>query len=824
MRVLIADDETSSRSLLRMSLAAQGHQVMEAGNGVEALSALKAARFDAVISDILMPDMDGYRLCHEIRKDEKLRNLPVVIYSSTYTAPEEDVALRMGASRFLRKPAPAVAILAALEEAASQPVSQPTLSPAAEGVDVLKRYSERLVQRLEHRNVQLETAREELARSNAELLKSAAQVRLLLDSTAEGVYGLDLEGRFTFVNFACVSMLGYQSADDLLGKVAHDLIHHSRPDGTTCPGEECAIFRALGDGREASSETAVLWRADGTSLIAAHRNHPVLQGGRPVGSVVTFLDITEREQAERDRRRSEERFRRLFDSNTIGIAIADLDGVTLEANAAYVGMLGYSREELIDGKIRWNDLTPPEHRDRDRQALEELRTTGVSHPWEKEMLRRDGTRLPVLLGVAMLEASEGTCIAYFVDLSKSRNLEDQLREAQKMEAVGLLAGGVAHDFNNLLTVVLGHSELLLQRFPPGDETRDGLIEIRQAGERAGTLTRQLLALSRRQILQPAVINLNDIVTELEKMLRRLIREDIHFDLSLDRRIGRVRADPGQIEQVIMNLVVNARDAMPEGGRITIETRNFELDAAYATRHIEVVPGNYVMVAVSDTGTGMTAETRARIFEPFFTTKGPGKGTGLGLSTAHGIVTQSGGSIEVYAEPGKGAVFKVYLPEVDAPASSLNRRSDDLSVVTGTETILLVEDDDSIRALAWNILKRYGYLVIEAASGESALELSAHYAGTIHLLITDLVMPGRSGSEVAHVLQTRRPAMKVLYVSGYTTEAVFRHGLLAGKTAFLPKPFTPDALARKVRSVLDEIRNATPGAIVAARASEETHDA
>jgi two-component system, cell cycle sensor histidine kinase and response regulator CckA len=802
MNVLIADDEKVSRKLLRLTLVAEGHRVVEAANGVEALVALRASPFDAVISDILMPEMDGYRLCHEIRHDEALRDLPVVIYSSTYTSPaEEDIALGMGADSFLHKPATASVILAAVDDAINRP-QETRCNRESDGVDILKKYSERLVHKLQHRNLQLEAAKEELARANDDLQRSATQVRLLLDSTAEGIYGLDLEGRITFANFACISMLGYKSLDDLLGRVAHDLIHHSRLDGTAEPRDECIIYRALREGREARSEAEVLWRADGTNLTAAHWSHPMLRDGRLVGSVVTFIDITARELAQEQMRQSDKRFKRLFDSNTIGIVVANLSGAMLEANDVHLQTIGYTRQDFVEGRIRWNDLTPPEYREQDRLALEELRRTGVCSQWEKELLRKDGSRVPILIGIAMLEPSEGTCIAYIIDLSKSRLLEDQLRQAQKMEAVGLLAGGVAHDFNNLLTVILGHGDMLLKRLGPADPLRDGLTEIVRAGERASTLTRQLLAFSRRQILLPAVINLNDIVSDLEKMLRRLIREDIDVGLSLDRRIGRVKADPGQIEQVVMNLVVNARDAMPEGGKLTIETRNVELDAAYASRHPYVVPGPYVMVAVSDTGTGMDLATQARAFEPFFTTKGAGKGTGLGLSTVYGIVKQSGGSIEFYSEIGRGTSFKVYLPRVDDPAQTLARRSDDGQVSGGSETILLVEDDDAVRALARTILTGYGYCVLEAASGEAALELSDRHAGTIDMAVTDMVMRGRSGSETAQLLRAKRPTVKVLYVSGYTTEAVFRHGLLDGTTAFLPKPFTPQSLARKVREVLD----------------------
>ncbi len=508
-----------------------------------------------------------------------------------------------------------------------------------------------------------------------------------------------------------------------------------------------------------------------------------------------------RRQAEEGMRRSEERFRKLFDSHTIGIVIADLAGRTLEANDAYLDMLGYSREELLAGEIRWDELTPPEYLERDKKAVEELQRTGVASSWEKELLRKDGKRVPVLMGVAMLPASEGACIAYIVDLSSQKVLEERLRLSQKMEAVGRLAGGVAHDFNNLLTAILGYGSLLSSRLAPGAPGREELDEMLRASERATALTQQLLAFSRKQVLEPVVLDVNELVRNLEKMLRRLIGEDLELATKLDALAGRVRADHGQLEQVIMNLVLNARDAMPNGGRLTIETANADLDESYAQRHITVRPGRYVMVAVSDTGTGMDAETQAHIFEPFFTTKEKGKGTGLGLSTVYGIVKQSGGNIWVYSEPGKGTTFKVYLPRVGEPAEEGVPRTAGPLSTSGTGTILVVEDEPAIRALAKRVLEGRGYRVIEAGSGKDALERVRAEEGPINLLLTDLVMPDMPGTELACRLEEMRPGVRVLFMSGYTDDGVVRSGQLGSGHAFLQKPFTPGILASKVREIL-----------------------
>ncbi len=383
-----------------------------------------------------------------------------------------------------------------------------------------------------------------------------------------------------------------------------------------------------------------------------------------------------------------------------------------------------------------------------------------------------------------------------------RQSQEQLRQSQKMEAIVQLAGGIAHDFNNLLTVITGYSELMLQTLAADDLHRGNIEQIRQAGERAAALTRQLLAFSRKQVLAPTVLDLNAVVTNMDSMLRRVIGEDIELVSVPAPGLGRVQADQGQLEQVIVNLAVNARDAMPQGGRLTIETANVELDDAYARRHVSVKPGPYVMLAVSDTGCGMDAETQSRIFEPFFTSKERGKGTGLGLATVYGIVKQSGGNVWVYSEPGQGATFKIYLPRIEETVMTVEPESAPLQAPRGSETVLLVEDEEGVRTLVRTILQTNGYTVLEARHGKEAFFISGRHEGPIHLMVTDVVMPGMSGQELADRLKSSRPDMKVLFLSGYTDEAVVRHGVLKPGTAFLQKPFTPGRLARKARLVLD----------------------
>jgi nitrogen-specific signal transduction histidine kinase/CheY-like chemotaxis protein len=388
------------------------------------------------------------------------------------------------------------------------------------------------------------------------------------------------------------------------------------------------------------------------------------------------------------------------------------------------------------------------------------------------------------------------------DITERKKLEAQFRQAQKMESVGQLAGGIAHDFNNLLTVINGTAELAIAQLRPVDPLHDDLQEIRRAGERAAALTRQLLAFSRKQILQAQVLNLNTVVAEVETMLRRLIGEDIDLVVVPAEGLGSVKADPGQMEQMIANMAVNARDAMPKGGKLTIELQNVDIDEQYARQHgVAVLPGPYVMLAISDTGIGMDEATRGQIFEPFFTTKGPGKGTGLGLSTVHGIVKQSNGFIWVYSEVGQGTSFKIYLPQV-AEVADGQRRGPTIASARGTETILVVEDVGGLRNLVKSMLESVGYTVLTATDGEDALRLLEDYKEPVHLVLSDVVMPTMGGRILAERFGRTRPEMKVLYMSGYTDDVVVRHGVLDEGMPFLGKPFTVVDLTRKVREVLD----------------------
>jgi PAS domain S-box-containing protein len=512
-------------------------------------------------------------------------------------------------------------------------------------------------------------------------------------------------------------------------------------------------------------------------------------------------------------RESEKEFQKFYDEAPVGYHELDTKGRITRVNRKELEMLGYTAGEML-GKPLWNFFV---EEDTTRHVTMAKLAGDVSFhdTFERTFRRKDGTTLPVLVEDRLLRDKNGQIIGIrstVEDITERRQTqealrksEEQLRQWQRVEAIGRLAGGVAHDFNNLLMTIKGCSELLLNAFDRRDPRREEVEEILKAGERATSLTRQLLAFGRRQVLQPQVLDLNSLVINMDKMLRRLIGEDIQLVTVLDQELWSVKVDPGMIEQVIMNLAVNSRDAMPNGGKLTIETANIIHDENYASRHISMKPGYYVMVAVSDNGCGMDKETQSHLFEPFFTTKEKGKGTGLGLSTVYGIIKQSGGNIWVYSEPSQGTTFKIYLPRVEKTATVYKPKASSPPAPGGTETILLVEDEEAVRTMVSKILRNKGYTVLEAAHSEEAFEISERHEGPIHLMVTDVIMPQMSGPELAERLAPRLPEMKVLYMSGYPDNTIVQHGVLEPGTAFLQKPFTLNALESKVREVLDGTR-------------------
>ncbi|MFH1112970.1 MAG: PAS domain S-box protein [Pseudomonadota bacterium] len=527
--------------------------------------------------------------------------------------------------------------------------------------------------------------------------------------------------------------------------------------------------------------------------------------GRPLRAVGTHLDITTRKSAEMALRQSEEKYRKILETIADGYHEADLAGNLILVNDSLCEILGYSREELIG--MNYRNLMDEHNAQLTFQAYNEVFHTGVPNPeFSYQAFRKDGTRRDVSLSIALIRDAARNPVGFrgiFRDITERRQLEEQLRQAVKMEAIGRLAGGIAHDFNNLLTAIMGYTSMLSLEMPQEERVQRKLDQISRTAARAADLTRQLLAFSRKQVLEVSVLNFNNLIEDIESMLRRLIGEDIELTTDLRPGIGNVRADQGQLEQVVVNLAVNARDAMPGGGTLTIETCEVLLEEGYCASRTDVKPGEYVMLSISDTGDGMTPETCNQVFDPFFTTKEKGRGTGLGLSMAYGTIKQHGGHIAVYSEAGTGTSFKIYLPRVQeslsrhVPNAEPERRS------RGTETILLVEDEETVRDLAGEALEMLGYRVLKASSPAEAVEIAANHPDRIDLLLTDVVLPRMDGKTLYVTLAAGRPEMKVLYVSGYTENFIVHRGILDPEVSFLQKPFTLDGVARKVRAVLDQ---------------------
>jgi PAS domain S-box-containing protein len=668
--------------------------------------------------------------------------------------------------------------------------------------------------------------------------------RDLIEAAPDAMIIVNSRGQIVLVNAQTEKLFGYHRGE-LLHQPLEILIpprfrnqHHesrdqffsrarSRPMGS---GRELPALRK--DGTEFPADIALspVDTEDGMVVLAAVRDITERKKNEEIARQHTELQVrmakesaelaaakkeletvAERERAAEALRRSEARVRRLVESNIIGIATGDLDGKVIDANDAFLALLGFTKEDVAAGSMRWDALTPPEYREADRLAVEQLLSTGVAPLWEKQFIRKDGSRVPVLIGVATLTGMSGEteAVSFVVDITERKKLEQQLRQAQKVEAIGQLAGGIAHDFNNLLGIIIGYSEIFEERLGLGDPLRPKAEQIKKAGRRAASLTRQLLAFSRQQALEPKVLDLNAVIADTLKMLRRLIDENVELVAVPEPALGRVSADQGQIEQIIMNLTVNARDAMPHGGKLTISTSNAEMDDAFVRRNPGAVPGSYVVLSVGDTGCGMDHETQAHIFEPFFTTKGEGKGTGLGLATVYGVVKQSGGYISVESEPGIGSTFRIYLPRIQEPVASAAPVDGGEKKAHGCETVLLVEDAHALRELARELLEAGGYTVLEAANGADAISLAEKHPGPIHLLLSDVVMPGMNGPELAGKIIGARPDTKVLYMSGYTGDALPVQELLNSGAALLHKPFTGLSLATKVREVLAAAKPSPP---------------
>jgi two-component system, cell cycle sensor histidine kinase and response regulator CckA len=617
-------------------------------------------------------------------------------------------------------------------------------------------------------------------------LESAEQrYRMLFERSLAGIIRTSLDGPILDCNQACARILGYASREELMASPVAD--HYFDPE------DRNTFIAKLKKEKSLANYEHCLRRKDGSPVWLLASAHLVEgKDGSPAVNEETFIDITERKKAE-------ETFRKAFDANPEPMTISSIaEGRYLDVNEAFLRVTGYQRDEVISRtSLELNFWERPEARS---ELVTTLRTEGSVRNLEITYRTKSGEQRIALDSSEIIEVGGQKCmISILRDMTEQKSLEKQLRQAQKMEAVGQLTGGIAHDFNNMLGVIIGYSEVVTERLAGNEPLQKKCEQITKAAQSAASLTRQLLAFSRQQVLEPKFLDLNSIVRNMEKMLRRLIGEDITFSTGLGPTLGSIKADQGQIEQVIINLVVNARDAMPHGGKVRIETSAVELSGEYSKKHLPQLPGSYVLLTVSDTGVGMDSETQARIFEPFFTTKEVGKGTGLGLSTVYGVVRQFDGHIWVYSEPGHGTTFKIYLPRTSQAPAVMKSNNRLASTIRGTETILLVEDEEALRELTRSLLADQGYKVLEAARPERAVEIAKQYKDTIHLLLTDIVMPGMNGRVLADTLASVRPDMKVVFMSGYTG---FNHAALTdAKVTLLSKPFTKDNLLSKLQEVL-----------------------
>src|ERR1041384_3720649 len=831
--ILIVDDRAANRDLLATILGYKGHRVLEAGDGKEALASVKRERPDLIISDILMPTMDGYEFVRWLRTDPNTADIPV-IFSTAHYLDREAAALAKacGVSQTVYKPLDPETVLSAVDAALG--VVHGDVPPLPPKFD--REHMQLLTDKLSQRTEDLRRANERLSalielghqiageHNPLQLLENFCHAaRSIIGAKYAALAVLDDEGQ-TLQHFLTSGVESHVESAIGQKPVGGGSLRTAKiqehPDSEGFPPNHPEMTSFLG--AAISSSTGIygsLYLTDKVGLdeFSEADEKLVTMLAQQVGIAyenakrneelkrrATELEGTmiQRKRAEEALRETNQTLQSLVQTSPVGIIAYDLEGNVKSWNAAAERIFGWSEAEAIGLR---NPIVPDDQWEDFSNTLDITHRSGMFTDLESSRITKEGRMIDVSLSSAPLADGRGNVhgsVTVIADITERKQLEDQFLHAQKMEAVGRLAGGVAHDFNNLLTAIIGYSQLGLSRLHSEDPMRKELEEIERAGQRAAALTGQLLAFSRRQVLQPQVLDLNSVVGDLGKMLHRLIGEDIELDIRLSPELGHVRADRGQLDQIIMNLAVNSRDAMPEGGKLTIETANVELDESYATEHVDARAGRHVMLAISDNGAGMDKETRSRVFEPFFTTKEQGKGTGLGLSTVYGIVKQSGGHIGLYSEPGMGTTFKIYLPEVEDELDKKPTPTTAAGYPKRHETALLVEDEASFRKLARTILERNGYKVIEAASGDEASVTSGEYAGRIDLMLTDVVMPGTSGRELAQVVASARPEMKVLYMSGYTDDAIVHHGILDADTPFIQKPFNPETLLQRVRDLLD----------------------
>jgi two-component system, cell cycle sensor histidine kinase and response regulator CckA len=794
--IVVAASDPEQRAWLRDLLESAGHDVVQFTDA-EQLPALEAAPPDLVIAFHSAPRLEGWALCRLLRSagHAALNTVPVLLMSADMTGVEAaQITGELGGNGLLPYPIDAGRLLLEVDRLLGRASSATPLFESRQFRAGERRFRPAVADaRAGYSYIDTESLR----KSEAEL---AAAQRIAHIGSWQWNIRTD-EARWSDETFRLFGVARGALREHRIAFI--DLVHAD---------DKARVNQALTDAVSGTAEYDLeyrIQRPDGAERVI-HAQAEVLRDetGKPTLMRGTVHDVTERRKAEDALRRANQQVRMLADNLHETVLAYDMDRRLIFVNPAVESLTGYSVEELRrENLICW---IHPADRERMMAAWEGLFQGRFFTDIEYRLITKDGRQKwaeatwgPLLDDAGRqvgVQGSERDITVRKRAEAEQARLEEQLQQAQKMESIGRLAGGVAHDFNNLLTVINGYSQLALDELGAGDPLRATLAEIQKAGERAAGLTRQLLAFSRKQVLQPRMLDLNRVVEEMRPMLERLVGEAVEVRVELNAESGTVHADPHQLEQVIMNLSVNARDAMPDGGRLLIETSGVERDESYVRSHPEDRAGRYVMLAVSDSGTGMDEETRRRIFEPFFTTKGAGKGTGLGLSMVQGIVAQSGGYINVYSEPGHGTTLKIYLPALAEAAADPGKPAD-VPALGGKETVLVVEDQVEVRNYAVAVLKAYGYCVVQAENAGEALLLCERERGRIHLVLTDVVMPNLGGGELAARLRKMRPGIKVLFMSGYTDNVIVHHGALEEGAEFIQKPFSPKELASKVRAVL-----------------------
>ncbi|HEV2388045.1 MAG TPA: response regulator [Candidatus Acidoferrales bacterium] len=839
--ILVVDDRQANRAVIASLLARLGHRMLEAGDGFEGLRLAGSERPDLIIVDILMPTMNGYEFVAHLRREPALERIPVIFYSAAFLEHEaRAMAQSCGVADCLVRPAEPEVILRTVYRVLGLDASVSPPPPAGRNDQPVPLLLDALFEKRERfdevslRLAALVQAGLDLA---AERDPSALVERFCHDArkiigarfALAGVFQPDRAEPLHF-HPSGIDALRAAALEHPAGRWASsELLRSGRPVRVTgveagrltgdLPPEFGSVRSILSvplqssrrvygwlfllDKLGATEFTAEDERVALTlaSMAAATYENSTLLGELRSQTDALKAEVVERMQAQAALRASEERYRMLFEHSPLPAWLVDAESLAfLAVNQAAVAHYGYSPEEFLGMTL--HQILAPEEIGRLHEATAEM-IEGAKHVAAWTHRKKDDSRIQVETTAHLIEWNERRAIlALIADVTERRRLEQHLRQAHRMEAIGRLAGAVAHDFNNLLGVILGNAEMLEKQLAAGAPGNQRTAVIRDAAERGASLTRQLLAFSRQQVLEPKVLDLNAIFLDMEKLLQRLIGENIELVVRTEEGLGWVKADPGQIQQVLMNLAVNARDAMPDGGRLLIATRNVRWDVSYGEGETAIRPGPYVMFEVADTGCGMDGETQAHIFEPFFTAKQEGKGTGLGLATVYGVVKQSGGYIWVHSELGRGTTFKVYLPRVDEPVPRVGARGEPDRLLRGVETVLVVEDDEALRKITCEFLRGSGYSVIEAARPADALRLAESSPKPLDLLLTDVVLPEMNGRELARRLSAVRPLLKVLFVSGYSDETISRHGVLEPGLIFLQKPYTCATLTRKVREVID----------------------